>query len=83
MGKPKAPKPPDPRVVANAQADANIKTAQTQTDLNRFDQKNDFGSVLWTQDPNNPNKYTSTASYNPTIQALLAAQQGIALAIAV
>ena len=79
MGKPKAPKPPDPRVVANAQADANIKTAQTQTDLNRFDQKNDFGSVLWTQDPNNPNKYTSTASYNPTIQALLAAQQGNAL----
>lgn len=79
MGKPKSPKPPDPKVVAQAQAEANIKTAQTQTELNRFDQKNDFGNVLWTQDPSNPNKYTSTASYNPTIQALLAAQQGNAL----
>lgn len=81
MGKPKSPKAPDPRVVAQAQADANIQTGRAQTELNRFDQQGPFGSVLWSQDPNNPNKYTSTATYNPTIQALLERQQGNALNI--
>ena len=71
MSKPKAPKTPDPTVVANAQADANIKTAQNQAAINRFDQNTPFGSVTWAQDPNNPNKYTSNTTYDPVTQALI------------
>ena len=71
MCAPKAPKTPDPIKVANAQADANIKTAQATAALNRYDQQTPFGSVLWSQDPNNPNKYTSTTTYDPVTQALI------------
>jgi hypothetical protein len=71
MCKPKAPKTPDPRVVADAQAAANIKTAQTQAELNRYDQETPFGTVSWLRDPDNPNKYTSTTIYDPVTQAIL------------
>jgi len=71
MCSPKAPKTPNPVVVANAQADANIKTAQNQAAINRFDQNTPFGSVTWAQDPNNPNKYTSNTTYDPVTQALI------------
>lgn len=71
MSKGKAPKTPDPTVVANAQADANIKTAQATAGLNRYDQSTPFGSVSWSQDPNNPNKYTSTTNYDPVTQAII------------
>lgn len=70
MGK-GAPKAPDPKVVAQAQADANIQTAQTQTGLNRYDQVNPFGSSTWSQDPNNPNKYTQSTQYDPKIMAAI------------
>lgn len=71
MSKGKAPKTPDPIVTAQAQADANIKTAQTQAEINRYDQNTPFGSVSWEQDPNNPNKYTSNTTYDPVTQALI------------
>lgn len=71
MSKSKAPKTPNPTVVANAQADANIKTAQATAGLNRYDQSTPFGSVSWSQDPNNPNKYTSTTKYDPVTQAII------------
>lgn len=70
-GKGKAPKTPDPMVVADAQANANIKTAQATAGLNRFDQNTPFGSVSWSQDPNNPNKYTSNTKYDPVTQAII------------
>ena len=71
MSKGKAPKTPDPIVTAQAQADANIKTAQATAGLNRYDQNTPFGSVSWSQDPNNPNKYTSNTTYDPVTQALI------------
>lgn len=71
MKKGKAPKTPDPITVANAQADANIKTAQATAGLNRFDQTTPFGSVNWSQDPSNPNHYTSTTTYDPVTQAMI------------
>lgn len=71
MSKGKAPKTPDPIVTAQAQADANIKTAQTQAEINRFDQNTPFGSVSWEQDPSNPNKYTSNTTYDPVTQAII------------
>lgn len=67
MCSPKAPKTPDPVKVAQAQADANIKTAQTQTELNRFNQTSPFGSQSWSRDPNNPNSYTLSTQFDPRI----------------
>lgn len=69
MGKPKAPKSPDPRLVAQTQADANIKTAQASTELNRYNERNPLGSQSWTQDPTNPNKYTLETQYDPRLLA--------------
>jgi hypothetical protein len=42
-----APPPPDPYSVANAQAAANQQTAAYQTQLNRYNVSNPFGSVTW------------------------------------
>lgn len=67
MSKGKAPKTPDPYKVAQAQADANIRTGQTQTELNRYNEVNPYGSQTWATDPNNPNKYTLTTSYDPRV----------------
>lgn len=71
MSKGKAPKTPDPYKVADAQTKSNIETAQTQTELNRFNQETPFGTVSWAQDPNNPNKYTSSVNYDPQTQRII------------
>ena len=71
MSKGKAPKTPDPYKVAGAQTKSNIETAQTQTELNRFNQETPFGTVSWSQDPNNPNKYTSSINYDPQTQRII------------
>ena len=71
MSKGKAPKTPDPVIVAQAQADANLETARATAGLNRYDQTTPFGSVSWSQDPNNPHNYTSTTTYDPVTQAII------------
>lgn len=71
MSKGKAPKTPDPYKVADAQTKSNIETAQTQTELNRFNQETPFGTVSWAQDPDNPNKYTSSVNYDPQTQRII------------
>jgi len=76
MSKGKAPKTPDPTVVANAQADANIKTAQNQAEINRYNQETPFGTVSWDRDPNNPNSYTSRVNYDPVTQAIINSTKG-------
>lgn len=69
MCTPKAPKPPDPVITANAQRDANIATAQNQTELNRYNEVTPFGTQSWARDPNNPNSYTLTSSFSPEVKA--------------
>lgn len=71
MCSPKQPKAPDPKVVAQAQADANIRTAQGQTELNRYNETNPLGSQSWSRDPNNPNVYTLNTKYSPEVQSSL------------
>lgn len=44
-----APQAPDPTVTANAQADANAKTARLQATLNRVDQVTPYGKVTYAQ----------------------------------
>ncbi len=45
MGKPSAPKPPDPNKVAAAQTSQNIGTAVAQSHLNYVDQQTPYGGV--------------------------------------
>jgi len=65
--KPKAPKTPDPIQVAGQQGEANLDTARQQTELNRYNETNPFGSQSWETDPNNPNSYTLNTTYDPRI----------------
>jgi len=51
MGKPKAPKPPDPVVTAKAQAQANIDTARVEAALNRVNQVTPWGTSTWSRTP--------------------------------
>jgi|GEM_PF-298648 len=45
----KAPKPPDPKVAADAQAKMNIDTALAQNAINRTNQITDDGSIIYTE----------------------------------
>ena len=80
MGKPKAPKPTDPRETAAAQTSANIGTAIAQQHLNNINQITPFGSLRFEQtgnheyyDPINNKRYdiptfTAHQTVNPTQQ---------------
>lgn len=78
MCKPKAPKTPDPMKVADAQKEANLDTARTQTELNRYNEVNPFGSQTWSQDPNNPDKYTLSQQYDPRIMGSIGGSMDLA-----
>jgi len=76
MGKstPAAPKAPDPVVVANAQTQGNIDTANAQANLNRVNQVTPWGSQTYTQGADNGDgtrQWTSTVSLDPAQQRLL------------
>ena len=87
MGKSAArpPTPPDPNVVANAQANANIASATAQQHLNMVNSTDPYGSVNYVADPSAPGGYRQTTTFSPGQQGLydlgLQAQQG-ALGIA-
>ena len=80
MGKPKAPKPADPRETAAAQTATNIGTAIAQQHLNNINQITPFGSLTFEQtgnheyyDPLNNKQYniptfTAHQTVNPTQQ---------------
>lgn len=83
MGKPKAPRPPDPNVTAGAQTATNIGTAIAQQGLNNVNQVTPYGSLNYEQtgnqqftDPNTgktydiPN-YTATQTLSGDQQAIL------------
>lgn len=64
MGKstPKAPTPPDPTVVANAQSAANLATAAGQRDLNMINTTGPTGSVKYDVDPHAPGGYSQNTT---------------------
>lgn len=72
-----APDPPDPKEVAAAQAEANIKTAREQARLAMTGQTSDFGSISYVKDPNSPSGYRAVQSLAPEEQALLGQQRDI------
>lgn len=81
MGKsaPKAPPPPDPRVVAQEQADANIRTAQEQQRLNMIGSSGPEGSVSYVADPTQPGGYRQVTSLSPEQQSIWNAQKATEL----
>ncbi len=84
MGKkstPKAPTPPDPVAVAQAQSEANTQSAVTQAGLNRIEQVTPEGSLSYSQigtDANGIPQYRQTFQYSPEQQALYDQQNQIA-----
>ena len=68
---------PDPTATAQAQGTANIEAARATTAMNRANQYTPWGSQTWTQDANNPDKWSSTVSLSPDQQALLDQQNRI------
>lgn len=68
---------PDPTTTAQAQGAANIEAARATTAMNRANQFTPWGSQTWSQDPNNPDAWTSTVSLSPEQQALLDQQNRI------
>jgi len=77
----KEPKTPDPYAVADAQGKANTEAAFTTTTLNRPDQITPWGNQTWSNDPSNPEKWTSTISLSPAQQALSNTQDQVALGL--
>lgn len=66
----KAPAAPNPLAVSQAQTQSNIETARKQSELNNVNQVTPYGSLTYSQDPNNPDRWTAT-------QSLSAAEQGM------
>ena len=50
-GKGSAPKPPNPKEVADAQYTLNKRTSMFEAQQNRFNQSNPFGDISWTNTP--------------------------------
>lgn len=59
-----APDPPDYEEIARQQGAANVETARVEAGLNRPNIYTPNGSQVWTQDPNNPDRYILTESLN-------------------
>jgi hypothetical protein len=84
MGKPSAPRPPDPRVTAQAQTDSNRDTAVANSYLNNVNQNTPYGSVTYDITGTGPNgvprwTQTTTESANQAELRGLQEQQGIQL----
>lgn len=75
MGKPSAPRAPDPYKVADAQAQTNQKAAEDQIKLNSIDQYNPFGSSTYQRDANGM-PISQTTSFSPQVQGLFDSQIG-------
>lgn len=72
-----APEAPDPKEVAAAQAEANIKTAQEQARLAMTGQVTPFGSIQYVRDPSSPSGFRAVQNLSPEQQALLAQGQDL------
>jgi hypothetical protein len=83
-----APEAPDPVALANAQADANVRTAQEQARLAReaaaeqqrmamMGQVTPFGSLQYVVDPTSPSGYRAIQQLSPEQQALLGQGQDL------
>lgn len=81
-GKSKAPPAPDYTGAAEKTAAGNLEMARLNAMANRVDYSTPYGSLKYSQDPNNQDKWNATITLDPAQQALLDAQnqtsQGLA-----
>ena len=77
MGKSSAPPTPDYVGAANATAAGNLDMARTQTAANRVNQITPYGSLTYSQDPNNQDSWTQTETLSPQAQATLDKQMAL------
>lgn len=75
MGKPSAPRAPDPVATANAQTQSNIATAREQQRLNMIGTQGPTGTTRYEADPNSPGGYRQITELSP--EQLQAYQQGM------
>jgi hypothetical protein len=68
---PSAPPPPDYTGAASATAAGNLEAAKFATKANRVDTYTPYGDLKYTQDPNDPDKWSSTVSLSGSGQSLL------------
>jgi hypothetical protein len=73
MGKPAPAAPPAPDYKSAAQATAadNLAAARSATTANRVNSYTPYGSLTYSQDPNNPDKWSQNVNLNQTGQQLL------------
>jgi len=77
MGKSSAPPTPDYVGAANATAAGNLDMARLQTEANRVNQITPYGSLTYSQDPNNQDSWTQTETLTPQAQATLDKQMAL------
>jgi hypothetical protein len=73
MNAPDPPKPPDPRVVAEAQTQSNKETAVANAYLNRIDQTSPFGTNTYQVTGTNPDgtpKFSQATEFSAPVQGL-------------
>lgn len=75
-GKKKTPKAPDYTALAEQQSAAQERLNRQTTMANRVNQTNPYGSVTYSQDPNNPDKWSSETNFSPELQGIFNNQIG-------
>lgn len=78
MGKPSAPRAPDPAATAAAQTQSNINTARVSNELNRVNQVGPNGSVNYS---NNGDRWTQTTTLSPNQQRLQTGQEQLGIGL--
>lgn len=71
------PTPPDPYATANAQAQLNKDTAGYNQKINMVDQFTPAGSLVYNQNPTDPERWTSTVTLSPEQQKAWDLQQQV------
>lgn len=82
MGKSSAPPAPDYAGAAQQTAAGNLAAAQQATEANRVNTNTPYGSLKYTQDTANPNKWTADVTLSPEQQKLLNQQNQTSLGLA-
>lgn len=81
MKKEEPPEPPDPYAVSAAQTDMNKQTAGYEQKINMIDQYTPTGSLVYSKNANDPERWTSTSSLTPEAQKAHDLQQQVTSAL--
>lgn len=80
IGKSSSPPPsPDYQGAAQATAQGNLQAAREATEANRVNYNTPYGSLAYSQDPSNPNRWTANVTLSPEQQQLLNQQNQTSL----